>query len=287
MRFAQLVDLARGRIHFAELSLDLAHASAQEPLATPGVPVVRFGGQRPLGFGNRHLAFEVRARLLEPRRDVGFREQRDLLFHGDRECRGDEVGEQAGARQVRDEGLPFFWHVVAQVDHALRELDHVAPGDVAFRGGRALIDERFDLDAQRARFIGSHHRAHARADHAHHDRMLPALAARAHRLDDAGDAADGMEVLDLRRLGGRIALGGDQQEAAFAGLLERRQGARPADRQRGRHARKHHGVAHREYGQDARDVEMLLAEVVGRRKQERGLFVGQGILRAKAMSAAS
>ena len=64
---------------------------------------------------------------------------------------------------------------------------------------------------------------------------------------------------------GRVALGGDDQEAAAARRVERRQRARPPDRERHGHAREDDHVAHRQDRQHGRDLDALVARSVTRR----------------------
>ena len=254
----ELVDLAVGAVALAELGLDVVHAAAQDALALLGVDLLRGrGGEVLLGLGDGDLPLEVGDEAPEARHRVGLLEQGHPFVAGQADVGGDQIGEEARRRELLEALLPLVGDVLAQVDHPLGELEH--PGARALELGTGLARLREGLDAREEGPVPGLDGDQARAEQADDDRLL-AFAPRIDDAHDARDAGDRVEIRETRLLGGRILLGGDHQEAAGAGGVERGQGARPPDGEGNRHPRKHHRIPHGQDRQYAGNLDALLAD---------------------------
>jgi hypothetical protein len=241
---AELFHLAKARVPLAEFVLDVAQTSAQQAFAADRVDLILTARrERPLGLGDRHLALEVLGDARQPPRGLRLLDQGHALLGRERQGRGDEVGEQARGGDPLDEVLPLVGIVVVEVDHPVRQSDDALPGRIEFgRVGLVLVER---IDRHQMLHLSRLGRKNPGARHAHDDGLL-ALAFRVDHPHHPHDAAHRVELADGGILGGRVALGGDDEEALVAGRLERGQGFRASDRQGHRHAGIQHHVANGE-----------------------------------------
>ena len=258
---AQLFGLADPAV-LTELALDVPHAPAQQALAPLRIHLLVIGGaaERALGLGDGDLALEVAGHPLEARARIGLLEQRDLLLGRHRQEGAAQVGHQARARDPRDEGLPLLGVVVVKVDDLVRQGDDALPQGLQLGGVGLGVAERIEAHHHRAARLGLGLHRQARAHHPRNDRLL-SLAAGVDQAHDADHARHGVQVRDAGRLGGGIALGRHDQEAALTGPLEGRQRAGPAHGQGHGHPREHDDVADREHGQEGGHLHLLLSDI--------------------------
>jgi hypothetical protein len=254
---AHLLGLADARVALADLDLDLAHATAQQSLASLGIHLLgpRLVAQRPLRLGDGDLALEVPRDPLQAPGRIGLLEQGDLLLRRKRQRRGDHVGHQAGTRDARDEGLPLVRVVVVEIDHRLRQGDDALPHCLELRRVALDVGHRVESHQQGGVFL-DRRRSEPGSGHAHDDGLLSVAPG----VDDAyhpDHAAHGEEVVDGRFLGGGVALGGDDQEPALSGPLQGRKGVGAPDGQGDGDPGEHHDVAHRKHREHRRDVDRL------------------------------
>ena len=99
-----------------------------------------------------------------------------------------------------------------------------------------------------------------RARDADDDRLL-ALDPGIDHAQHPHDAGDREQLFGEGIFGGRIALGGDDHEAALAGPLQRRQGLRAPDREWHRNPWENHDISHRQHRQDGGDLDPLVSEI--------------------------
>ena len=168
-------------VALADLLLDVAHAPAQHALALLRVGLARRprSAQRALRLGDRDLALEVRSTTRQSRApgSAPGAAPRAPRSGGARSRRSGRRGARARRGSARP-GLPLVGDVVAQVDHALRELD--ARGRARPRlGARLRRRPRAARCARGARCAGP--RARRRGARARGPRRSPACLARARR----------------------------------------------------------------------------------------------------------
>jgi hypothetical protein len=225
---AQLFDLADPGVALAELLLDLAHAPPQQALAPPRIHLLGFRLVRKgtLRLRDRDLSLEMRGDAPQAFGWIRFRQQCDLLFRGQRQRRADHVRHQSGRADARDEVLPLVGVVVVEVDDLLCQGCDAPPQLVELAGIGLHVHQRLEAHGHRRRQIDG--RSGPGARDADDDRLL----APGSGIDDAQHprhAGDREQLFHEGIFGGRIALGGDDHEAAFAGALQRRQRLRATD----------------------------------------------------------
>ena len=225
---AQLLELLGAVL--AELLLDRLELLAQEHLAlAPAQLLLDLGLDVLLGFDHVELALDVDQHAAQALFDRQGLEQHLLLLGRDVAVAGDQVGQAAGVFDRGEELLDAF----ARQAGALAELGRLLPR-LAVEGGEGRV-----VLAQGAELLGV-------ADDglegvvllgdAHRDAPVLALDEELHAvqaaldLEDAGDGADGVEVLHAGIFVG-MALG-DREDPGFLarleGLLDGLQGPRAA-----------------------------------------------------------
>ena len=183
---------------------------------------------------------------------VCFRKQFNFLFRGQRDIRGDEVGEYAGRRNSLNEGFPFVGHILAEPDNSLREHHDTSPCRFELRRGLVVFDEGPNLHSQgRLRGDGA---GHDRTSDAYDERLLT-FASGVDDAHDTNDRADLVEIFECGILGHRIALGYDEHKAVLTRVIQGCEGACAPNRQRHRHAGINDHVSDREHGQDRRHLD--------------------------------
>jgi hypothetical protein len=170
---SQLLHLADRGVAFAELLLDLAHAPAEQAFPTHRVHLLGFRlvAQRALGLRDRDLAFQVPGDAPQALRGIRLRQQRDLLFRGQRQRRADHVRHESGRGDAGDEVLPLVGVIVVEVDDLLGQGRDASPQLVALAGIRFGVQHGIEAHGKRGREIEGD--PEPRPNDADDDRLLP------------------------------------------------------------------------------------------------------------------
>jgi hypothetical protein len=257
-RLAQLLDLGGLVVAFVEFLLDLAQLLTQNVLALlRGKRLLRLLADRLGQLQHLDALDQQRKHLVEALLDI--ERLQDVLLLGGLHVQqaGDEICKRRGRVQAVDRGCELRRHVLQQPDG----LACTFPQQVHARLDVRRHDlARADLlDAGDEIGIVRNERDDAEASHAATDHVMRSVR-RGDVAQDLRDGPDLVQLLGRRILGSCVGL---QQHADHAlranDLLGRRDGCRPADRQRQHHAGKQHRLAHRQNNETVLRKRMGLA----------------------------
>ena len=268
------VEVALVAVVLAELLLDGLELLAQHVLALVFAHLLLDLGVDALAhLQDLELAREQAQHLADALLDLDRLDELRLLLDGGVEVGRHEVGERAGGLDGVDERARLARQLGHELDDLLGDVAQAHRErlglDVLRRGLLELADLRLE--------VGRGLRDRVELD-AHQPLQDERVVARAvlERLEHARRAADRVEVVVARVVGGGVALGEDRDDRAgqVVDVLDERDRLLAADVERGDGAREEHGVADR---QDRKLVAELHL-VVGRARRRRGrvLLLGHG-----------
>lgn len=190
------------------------------------------------------LALELAEQLLEPLGGVEHLQHLLLLLELERQVGGDGVGEAAGFLDARERAEDFRRDLLVELNVLIELGDDRAPHGLEFV--TAALDHRHRAhggDEQAAKILDL---VDVRTLHAF-DQDLDRAIGQLEHLQDVGDAADRIQILDRGLVLGGGLLGDEQDALArLHGVFQCLDALRAAYEERDDHVREHHHVAQRQ-----------------------------------------